>query len=214
MGDQVTVYLDGYFSSPLDATCLVSLEEKGVPYTTSRSLLRDNQAFPEQFQQRAGVARVPAFQHGDFWLTESMAIVEYIDEKFPGPPLFPAEIRARARARQIMAFLRFDLRTLRSERPWWMAIYPVDQRQLAPLGKQALQEAVELVNLVDWLAAQGSLAEWCIAHVDLALALMRLSKTQVVLPTAAQRLLDANLVRPSVRSYLERPRPPNPPPFR
>lgn len=214
MGDQVTLYVDGYFVSPLDATCLVALEEKGVPYTTSRSLLRDNQGFPAQFQQRTGVARVPALQHGDFWLTESMAIAEYIDDTFRGPPLLPAEARAKARARQIMAFVRFELRTLRAERPWWTTIYPADAAQLAPLGMQALQETVELLNLVDWLAARGALADWCIAHVDLALTLMRLAKTQVALPAAAQRLLDANLVRPSVRAYLEHPRPPNPPPFR
>lgn len=212
MGDQVTLYVDGYFASPLDATCVVALEEKGVPYTTSRSLLRDNQGFPAQFQQRTGVARVPAFQHGDFWLTESMAIAEYIDERFAGPPLFPRELRARVRARQIMAFVRFDLRTLRVERPWFTSLYPV--APLPPLGSQALQEAVELVNLVDWLATHGALSEWCIAHVDLALTLMRLAKTQLALPTAAQRLLDANLVRPSVRAYLDHPRPPNPPPFR
>ncbi|WP_071689085.1 glutathione S-transferase family protein [Nioella sediminis] len=44
---------------------------------------------------------IPALVEGDFVLTESDAIVEYLDETGIGRPLLPAEPRARARARAL-----------------------------------------------------------------------------------------------------------------
>jgi glutathione S-transferase len=44
---------------------------------------------------------IPALVEGDFVLTESDAIVEYLDETGVGRPLLPAEPRARARARAL-----------------------------------------------------------------------------------------------------------------
>jgi glutathione S-transferase len=44
---------------------------------------------------------IPALVEGDFVLTESDAIVEYLDEAGIGRPLLPAEPRARARARAL-----------------------------------------------------------------------------------------------------------------
>jgi glutathione S-transferase len=44
--------------------------------------------------------RVPVLEHGDFVLYETGAIVFYLDEVFPDPPLTPGEPRARARMHQ------------------------------------------------------------------------------------------------------------------
>jgi len=208
-----TLFVDGYFCNPFDATCYIALEEKHQTFSTARALLRDGQGFPAAMHARTPIARVPALAHGDFWLTESMAIAEYLEDILPPPeypPLFPADPRERARARQVMAWLRFDLRTLREERPWWVTVYPASP--VEPLSRQAEREATELLDVIARLAQAGALATWNIAHVDLALALYRLTRTEVVLPPAAQRLLDDNLARPSVKSYVEHPRPPNPPP--
>ena len=65
------------------------------------------------------------------------------------------------------------------------------------------------IDLVARLEARGELAEWSIAHADLAFALMRLEGP---LPDPAQRLVDVNRLRPSIRGYLDHRRPPHPPP--
>jgi glutathione S-transferase len=174
-----TLFVDGYFCNPFDATCFIALEEKQQPFSTARALLRDNQGFPPAMQAHTPIARVPA-------------------------------LARRARARQIMAWLRFDLRTLRAERPWFLAVYPTVP--VEPLSARAEREATELVDVIGRLAQAGELAEWNISHADLALTLMRVTRTDVLIPAVAQRFLDENLVRPSVKAYVEHPRPPNPPP--
>lgn len=208
----LTLYVDGYFCSHFDACCFAALGEKGLPFTTARAVLREGGGVPPLLRTRTGVARVPALQHGDFWLTESMAIAEYLEDTFPPPAyprLYPAEPRARARTRQVMAWLRFELHRLRAERPWWMTQYPASP---PPLSAKAAHDVRELLDLVEHLDAAGAFAMWDLSHVDLACALLRLARTGYDLPEIARRVLDAQLARPSVRRYLDHPRPPNPPP--
>jgi hypothetical protein len=114
-----------------------------------------------------------------------------------------------------MAWLRFEHRELRAERPWQLSIYPagIGPDPLPPLSPAAERDARELVDLVSWLSAAGELAVWNIAHADLTFALWRISRCGYALPPAAQQLLDRNVERPSIRAYLEHPRPPNPPPI-
>jgi hypothetical protein len=91
-----------------------------------------------------------------------------------------------------------------------MTLYPASQ---PPLSPSAERDAHELFALVAHLDASGDLAAWNLSHLDLALSLSRLRPTDPALPTSSRRLLDANLARPSVRKYLDHPRPPNPPPW-
>jgi len=209
----LTLYVDGYFTNVWDASCMVALAEKQLEFTTARALLREGQGVPPSLREQAAIGRIPALQHGDMWLTESLAIVEYIEDEFAPPEhprVLPAEPRPRARARQIMTWLRSDLLALRDERPWQKTVYPTTPiRELSP---EASRQARELVELVDWLAARGELAEWNLAHADLAFALMRLAASEYPLSPAALQLLERNLERPSVRAYVTHARPPNPPP--
>lgn len=205
-----TLYVDGYFTNQFDATCLVALEEKAAPYAIARAMLRDGSSIPPALTERTGIARVPALQHGEFWLTESIAIAEYLDEVCAGPPLLPRAPQPRARARQLMALLRFELFALRDEREWWTCVYPAPPP--APLSAAAERDVALLLRAVERFASAGDLATWNLAHADLALTLYRLARNGHELPVSAARVLDANLVRPSVRAYLDRPRPPNPPP--
>ena len=50
---------------------------------------------------------------------QSSAIAEYLDEKFPGQRLYPADLRARARARQVQAWVgkRFKMPAVPGKTP-------------------------------------------------------------------------------------------------
>ena len=211
---QLTLFVDGYFTNCWDATCFVALTEKQVEFTTARALLRDGQGVPAALKEQTAIARIPALRHGEFWLTESLAIAEYLEDAFPSPDharLFPAAVPQRARARQVMAWLRFDQRAVRVERPWQLSVYPPED--LPPLSSEAERDCAELLDLIERMTASGELDDdWNIAHADLALAVFRIARTGHPITAAAQRLLDRNVERPSVKAYLEHPRPPNPPP--
>jgi glutathione S-transferase len=207
----ITLYVDGYFVNQFDASVMTALVEKGLEYSIARALLRDGGGVPAQLARTAMIGRVPALQHGDFWLTESSAIIEYLEETFAAPdypPLLPADPRQRARARQIMSFVRTDVFDLRTERSYWMCVYPAGPQP--PLSRQAERDARELIGLTERFAAEQ--LPWCMAHADLAYTLLRLARTEYPLTPAATAFLDEHIVRPSIRAYLEHTRPPNPPP--
>ncbi|HEY5921771.1 MAG TPA: glutathione S-transferase N-terminal domain-containing protein, partial [Kofleriaceae bacterium] len=162
-GRVITLYVDGYFVNQWDGSCVVALEEKQLAYSTARALLRDGGGVPPPLVGRTNIGRVPAMQHGDVWLAESSAIIEYLEETFPAPQyprLLPADPYARAKARQWMSFLRSDLVALRTERSWWMCVY--NDAQPRPLSRDGERDSRELVDIIERLAAAGELdpAQW------------------------------------------------------
>lgn len=207
----LTLFVDAFFCSPFDFRCWVALQEKGVEFSASRVMLREGQTLSEAYRERSVTARVPGIAHGDFWLAESLAIVEYLEEAFPPPAwprLLPEDARRRARARQVMAFLGADLFDLIRERPSWMIVYPTNA---APLSPRARDAADQLLGLAGRLLAEGTLEPWSIACADLMFALLRLARAGETLAPELQAFVDASLARSSVRSYLLHDRPPHPP---
>ncbi|MGE0717945.1 MAG: glutathione S-transferase family protein [Alphaproteobacteria bacterium] len=86
-------------------TVRLTLEEKGVPYDLVEVDVFAPGGPPPEHLARHPFGRIPAFSHGDFALYEAGAIMRYIDEAFPGPPLQPAEPRPRARMNQALSVL-------------------------------------------------------------------------------------------------------------
>ena len=62
-------------------------------------------------------ARVPALHHGELVIWESLAIGEYLAERFPEARLWPAEPEARAVARAVSAEMHAGFSALRSHLP-------------------------------------------------------------------------------------------------
>jgi glutathione S-transferase len=80
----------------------LALLAKGVEFQFHDT---ETEMYTAAHQVRHPFGRVPALQHGDFWLYETSAIALYVDEAFPGPPLQPADTRRRALGRQWMSNL-------------------------------------------------------------------------------------------------------------
>ncbi|VUD47514.1 Maleylpyruvate isomerase [Thalassocella blandensis] len=57
-------------------------------------------------------ARVPLFIDGNLKITQSTAIIEYLEERYPGPPLLPESATERALARQIVNTIACDIQPL------------------------------------------------------------------------------------------------------
>ncbi len=205
------LFVDAFFSTPFDFRVWVALGEKGLEFSVSRVMVDEGVGLSPSYKEQSVTGRVPGLSHGDFFMAESLAIVEYLEDAFPPPawpPLWPDDLRARARARQLVSFLGSDLDAFRRERPSWTINYPSERPPLTPPARAA---ADELLALATRLIAEGTLDTWSIASADLTFALLRLSRNGEVLAPALQAVVDQNLARPSVKSYLDHARPPNPP---
>ena len=65
--------------------------------------------FAADYQKLNPEGVVPTLIDGDGApLTQSLAILEYLDEKYPAPPLLPTDLRARAHARAIAQMVAMD----------------------------------------------------------------------------------------------------------
>src|SRR5262249_37290553 len=115
----IKLYSDAFWISPYVFTCFVTLREKGLPFEVVDVALHEKAQLATPFVESSVTGRVPALTHGDFGLAESSAIVEYLEETFPAPVhrhVLPTDTRERARARQLMSWIRSDLGALREER--------------------------------------------------------------------------------------------------
>jgi glutathione S-transferase len=87
---------------PYCARVRIMLAEKGLPYDTVEIDLGDR---PQWLYELNVTGRVPVLDDG-FVLPESAVIMEYLEERYPDPPLLPPDPRERAAAR--LSVHRFD----------------------------------------------------------------------------------------------------------
>src|ERR1700759_5315618 len=116
----LTLYAESTWMSPWVFHAMVALEEKELPYKLQVVPLPLPASTRATLQAKSLIAEVPILVHGETWISESLAISEYLAETFPVPDhprLFPANLADRAKARSIMMFLRTNLFALREARP-------------------------------------------------------------------------------------------------
>jgi glutathione S-transferase len=209
----LVLYGEPLWDSPYVFSAFVGLREKGLPFEVRIVDLDRGQQREPTFRSLSLTARVPCLAHGDFALSESQAIAEYLDEAFPAPAhprLFPTDLRARARARQIMGWLRSDLMPLREERPTTTMFYAP---ATAPLSARAQAAADKLLGAAEALIPQGEgplFGSWCLADAELAFMLHRLRGSADPVPARIARYAAAQWARPSVQAYVQQPRPASP----
>ena len=74
------LYVDSNFYSPYALSAYVALLEKGLTFDLATVDLAAGQQHRDAFAQPSLTARVPMLLHGDFALSESSAIAEYLDD--------------------------------------------------------------------------------------------------------------------------------------
>lgn len=200
-----TLYGEGDWDSPFVFTTFVALREKGVDFDMKVLSLDAKEHRRPEFVAQTITAKVPALEHDGFFLAESLAIVEYVEEGFPGPRVYPADIRDRARARQILSWLRSDLHALKSERSTRTMFF---DHATAPLSDAARADVDKLFRVVNTLRGDRPFVfgTWSIADADLAFALHRLILNGDEVPAPMRAWAEAQWKRPSVAAYVDHPR--------
>lgn len=103
--------LYGYFRSSAAFRVRIALNLKGiVPELRFVHLLKDGgQHHAPEYKAVNPQGLVPALVHDGRTITQSLAIVEYLDEIVPEPPLLPRDALGRARARAIAYAIACDI---------------------------------------------------------------------------------------------------------
>ena len=205
----LTLFIDAFWISPYVFSCFVALREKGLDFSVEPVALQSKAQDEPAYRDGTITGRVPALRHGDFWLAESQAIIEYLDDAFPDAPrVLPRGTQERARARQILAWVRSDLMPIRDERPTSTMFY---ERAEAPLSDAGNAAVAKLLRVADLLVPQDSsslFGDWSQADSDLAFMLHRLLLNGHEVPAKIRAYAEREWQRPSVQEFVKRERAP------
>lgn len=99
------------------------LKHTGAPFTEVVIALRqENGISADRIQAHSPSGLVPVLNDGDLTIWDTLAICEYLAERFPG--LWPADPAARALARSAAAEMHSGFQALRAECPMALEIAP------------------------------------------------------------------------------------------
>lgn len=94
----------------------LALEQTGAPYVEKLVSTADAD-WHDQIKRISPSGKVPMLRDDGFVVHDSLAIVEYLNERFPAAGLWPRDLRARAHARSAVAEMHSGFAALRSNMP-------------------------------------------------------------------------------------------------
>lgn len=175
------------YSDPLSPLChrvRMVLAEKGIAVDVVDV---DSNDLPDEVLEFNPYGTVPTLVDRDLRLYESRIIMEYLDERFPHPPLLPVDPVSRANARLFM---------YRVDRDWYEMMGRIFNGSPAEQAKARTELRQSLITTAPIFAAhpffmsdEFSLVDCCVAPL-----LWRLPALQIELPEQAK----------SVRNYMTR----------
>jgi glutathione S-transferase len=192
----IRLYVDATWMSPYSYTVFTALKEKEIPFQVHEvRFVRGEVADPE-FAGKTYTDLIPMLQHGDHCISESLAMLEYLEETFPSPKhraLFPKDPIDRARARMFLSWYRCAFIALRDERATETIFYEA-ARAKKPLSQAAKEEVAPWMKALSDLKKPGSdflFGDWSIADTETALMLHRL-------------IANGEQVSPELKTYAEK----------
>ena len=108
----------------------LAMKAAGIPFEEEVISLNADD-FKQRVSKISGTGKVPALADGSVQVWESLAILEYLAEKFPAAGLWPADAAVRALARALAAEMHAGFVPLRRHLPMNMW-RPVGHRDLTP----------------------------------------------------------------------------------
>jgi glutathione S-transferase len=147
--------------------------------------------------------KCPALRDGELVIWDSLAIIEYLAERFPDLPIWPPEAAPRAVARSLSAEMHSGFTALRANLPMNMRRAP-KRRELLPEA-QADIERIEAAwaNARQSFAGRGDflLGDFCAADAMFAPVVNRLHIYDVAVGKATRAYMDRIMALPAYRDW-------------
>jgi glutathione S-transferase len=122
----------------------IAMREFAIPFTETVIAL-DLPNTQRQIKNHTGAGRLPVLHHGTTTIWESLAILEYLAEKFPDKALWPRSSAARATARAVANEMHAGFMALRNACPMNL------KRPRKPLARQVSDEVKNNVRRIETL---------------------------------------------------------------
>jgi maleylacetoacetate isomerase len=103
-----------YWRSSSSHRVRFALKYKGIAYDSVAVDLRQKEQHTPEHMDRSPLGVVPTLVVDGRTLTESVAILEYLEDAYPDPPLLPRDPWARARVRQLVQFVNSGIQPLQN----------------------------------------------------------------------------------------------------
>lgn len=118
--------LFNYFRSSCSWRVRIALHHKGLPFEYVAVSLLKGEQLSDEHKARNAAAAVPVLELDDGRrIAQSLAILEYLEERHPTPALLPADPYLRARARQLAELVNSGIQPFQN---------PATTKQLKALG--------------------------------------------------------------------------------
>ncbi|WP_084399314.1 glutathione S-transferase [Henriciella aquimarina] len=164
--------------------------------------------FPETTERLAAISptrKVPLLIWDDETVWDSLAIIEWLAEHFPDKDVWPAEAKARARARAISAEMHSGFPTLRKACPM-----DIRSRHATPELTEALKSDIARIDRI-WTETREAFGEggpflfgdWSAADAVYAPVVTRFRTYDLPRSDRAQAYMDAVLAHPLMQTMQE-----------
>ncbi len=189
----------------------VLLKQAGIPFEEIKVRFDSfdaNSVFKEKISGVNPVGKVPALDDGGFVVWDSLAIAEYLAERFPEKNLWPQSVQARARARSICAEMHSGFGALRSACPMNIEADLRDVGRLAWRDKPAVRADVQrLIAMWSELLAEHEGAflfgDFSIADAFFAPVCMRLKGYALPVPADITAYIERLSALPGIKAWID-----------
>ena len=180
------------------------LRQLGIAFTERKLSLFSDQ-FSSEVAKVSPAGRVPVLLDGDFAVWDTLAIVEYLAERFPALGVWPADLRARARARSVCAEMHSGFANLRGQMP-----VNIEARLPGRGWNVAVQADIDrIVQIWDELRASHAsdgpflFGRFCAADAYFAPVVTRFETYGVQTPPACSEYRRTVMALPAMREWVE-----------
>ncbi|MGR8921672.1 MAG: maleylacetoacetate isomerase [Gammaproteobacteria bacterium] len=154
--------LHGFARSSATYRVRIALALKELGYEAVDVNLAAGAQHEPEFRTLNPQGLVPVYSDEQTVLTQSLAIIEYLDERYPEPPLLPQQPAARARVRQLAQIAAADVQPFGTPR---VDAYLRNTLRLDAPGRRRwfqhwLLEGLDAIEL--WLTAEGGDGRYCV----------------------------------------------------
>ncbi|KAA8594424.1 hypothetical protein FQN60_011559 [Etheostoma spectabile] len=144
------LYLD-LLSQPCRSVYIFA-KKNNIPFEFKKVTLMHGEQYKDEFQKISLIKKVPALRDGDFCLTESVAILLYLADKFKTPDFwYPADLQQRARIIEYLSWQHTAIRLHGSKMFWLRVLIPKGLGLEVPQDKMdaALEDLNNSLKLIE-----------------------------------------------------------------